>query len=54
MNARDMDRDEWAWAMQEQEYEQWLRDEAAQREFQSWLDLIQLNAKDAHHGQDRI
>lgn len=39
--------DEWQWAMQAQEEEQWLRDQAAQQEYQSWLDLInELNTKD--------
>lgn len=41
--------DEWAWATQTLEQEQWLRDENAQREYQSWLDV--LNAKDEHEPQ---
>lgn len=38
---------DWDWAMQAQEQEQWLRDEDAQKEWNSWLDLInELNTKD--------
>lgn len=34
---------EWQHCKQEQEYEQWLRDEAAQTEYQSWL--VSLDTK---------
>lgn len=39
--------DDWRWAMESQEQEQWIKDENAQREYQLWLDTLnELNTKD--------
>lgn len=38
---------EWQWAVEQQEQEQWIKDENAQREYQLWLDTLnELNTKD--------